>query len=1174
MPSSTPISLIIALCGLCTLACKREPSLLKALSPRYSGIDFVNTVEEDSVYNVMNFMNIYTGAGVAAGDVNNDGLTDLYFSGNQNTGRLYLNRGDLQFEDVTEAAGLANDRWGTGVSMVDIDQDGWLDIYVNVSGIDAYGNTANLLFRNQGDGTFTEEAAKWGIADPRQTMHASFFDYDGDRDLDLFLIVNPADMMVGGVNRIRDRMLSGEAPSTDVLYRNNGNGSFTDVSYEAGILVEGYSLGAAISDINLDGRPDIYVSNDFLTNDILYINQGDGTFKDMASTYLRHTSFASMGNDIADINNDGLPDIYVLDMLPEDNYRRKMIIPAANYNKFQLALDKGYDPQYTRNTLQLNNGDGSFSEIAWLAGLSSTDWSWSALWADLDNDRDRDLMVTNGFYRDLGNLDYINYQLSRQSPMGTPEAKQAEKRRTIEALEQVPLHDYLFENLGDLQFADRSETWGFTEPGYSNGAAYADLDNDGDLDLAINRLNQTAQVFQNRASDQFEHHFLRLRLAAAPPNRQALGAKVWLYIGPEVQFHEHFLYRGYESTVEPIAHFGLGEYDRVDSIRITWPDGTTFLYKDVLADQTLTLSQEDRALAATPLVKPSRPSPFHETLADSLGLAIPHRENPHIDFDLQPLVPHMLSRLGPGLAVGDINGDGREDLLAGGAAGQYTRLFIQGPDGRFEPDTIAHSAPAEDAGLLLFDADRDGDLDLYAASGGVAHPAEDLRYQDRLYLNDGQGRFSLLPEAFPPLAASSSCVVGGDFDGDGDLDLFVGGRVQPGKYPFPGRSRLLRNDSPPRGIPRFTDLGPDSGIPLPELGMVSAALWTDFNQDDRLDLIVTGEFMPLRFFENRGGTFVEVTENTGVAEALGWWNSLVGADFDADGDTDYVAGNLGLNSRYRASEHEPLCIYANDYDKNGTVDPVMCYYTQGENYIAHARDEMVRQIPAMRNRFQSYEDFARATFQRSFLPQELASAYVVRSNTFESSYFENLGNGRFTRHPLPRLAQVAPVYGMLPLFANEDARLDLLLVGNAYGTEPSHGRYDASNGLLLLGDGQGGFSPQPAWSSGFRAPHDAKALVSIYQAGGDPLIVVGNNDEASQVFSCTEGGREGLYPGPDDRYALFYLNDGSIMRREFYHGQGYLSQTSPAFRVSREVRRILFFSAGGQTNREWLAASD
>ncbi len=1160
----------VVICALAAISCTREPTLFEALNPGRSGIDFVNTVEEDDVYNVMAFMNIYTGAGVAAGDVNNDGLCDLYFSGNQHSGRLYLNRGDLRFEDVTETAGLENDRWGTGVSMVDIDQDGWLDIYVNVSGIDAYGNTANLLYLNQGDGTFREAAAEYGIDDPRQTMQAVFFDHDGDLDLDLFLIVNPADLMVGGVNVIRERQLKGESPSTDVLYRNNGDGTFTDVSREAGIHSEGYSLSATVSDINRDGHPDIFVANDFLTNDVLYINQGDGTFRDEASTYFRHTSFASMGNDIADINNDGLVDLFVLDMLPEDNYRRKMIIPAANYNKLEMAISMGYDPQFTRNVLQLNNGNGSFSEVAWLAGLSSTDWSWSALLADYDNDADRDVMVTNGFYRDLGNLDYIKYQLSQQSPMGSPEARIAAKRKAIEDLEQVPLHDYLFENAGVLQFVDRSAEWGFTEPGFSNSACYADLDNDGDLDLVISRLNATAQVFENRTGELRNHHFLRLQLEAAPPNRQALGARIWLFADGNMQYHEHQIYRGYEGSMEPVAHFGLGSAKIVDSLIIRWPDGERQIYRQVGSDQTLTLVQGRSGSPYTGqdlLRRKAQNSLFHQDTGQASALAFSHRENPFVDFDVQPLLPHMHSRLGPGQAVGDLNGDGREDLVVGGAAGQSARIFFQDEEGRFEGKDLGIHPETEDMGMLLFDAEGDGDLDLYAASGGAAFPTGNLVYRDRLYLNQGNGRFTYDPEAFTPRQESSSCVVGGDYDGDGDLDLFVGSRVVPGQYPLSPTSRLLRNDSPPGGPARFTDLTEGSGIPFSELGMVSAALWTDFDADGRLDLIVTGEFMPLRLFRNNGAGFTEVTEAGGLSDSRGWWNSLIGGDFDADGDTDYLAGNLGLNTRFRTEADEPLSIYAADYDNNGTVDPVMAYYVQGENYIAHARDEMARQIPGIRNRFQTYGEYASAPFHESFLPSELSRAYVVRAQTFESSYFENLGGGKFRRKALPRQAQVAPVFGMQPGDFNRDGKLDVALVGNAYGVEPSHGPYDAFNGLVLLGDGTGAFETSASMESGFWADRDAKSLVRIHCPDHPDLLSVGNNDDSLQVFRigiiAPEAFDQSAYS-----YALLEREEGKTERVEFYHGQGYLSQPSRYFLPTGKIKRIRFFSRDGQMVEE------
>lgn len=1145
-------------------SCNQKKTLFQLLPSSETNIHFANNVDENEKYNVFEYMNIYTGAGVATGDINNDGLTDIYFSGNETSGRLYLNKGNFQFEDITEKAGLKTNRWCTGVSMVDINGDGFMDIYINVAGSAKFGDMHNLLYINNGNNTFTESAAKYGIADTRQTMNASFFDYDKDGDLDLFLITNPADEMVTGVNNIHDRMINGESSGTDILYRNNGNETFTDVSKDAGILVEGYSLGAAISDVNNDGWPDIYVSNDFLTNDILYINNGNGTFSDKTAECLKHTSFASMGNDIADINNDGLPDIYSLDMLPEDNYRRKMIIPPASYDKFQLSLQKGYEPQYTRNALQLNNGNGTFSDISFLAGVSSTDWSWSALFADYDNDGDKDLMVTNGFFRDLGNLDFINYQTRLQNPMGKFSAKREEKLKAIQDLESVPLQSYLFENNNDLTFTKRSDDWGFTQKGFSNGAAYADLDNDGDLDLIINCYNSEARIYKNNANDLKNNAYLNIRLQGRAPNLQGIGAKVCIYSGGKKQYQEFYPYRGYESSVQPIIHFGLGKATRVDSLKVLWPEGTLQTEYDIKANQLLTISIQS---PSNP-VSSSRSLPklsadtlsLHRLISDitgTKGLSYEHKELEFVDFKVQPLLPHMLSKEGPGIAVGDVNGDGLQDFFIGGTAASNGSFFLQQKDGHFIQQALSKKSMADDMGVLLFDADNDHDLDLYIVGGGTENAMNAEAYQDAFFQNDGKGNFTYISNALPDTRASGSCVVAYDYDRDGDLDLFVGGRASPGNYPLPPRSYLLRNDGLQKGgSVQFTDV---TGLLCPGLrhiGMVTSALWTDYDNDGWNDLILTGEFMPVTLIRNQKGKGFSAP--VGIDHSKGWWNSIVAGDFDNDGDMDYVVGNLGLNSRYKATPREPLCVYAKDYDQNGLIDPVMCYFTEGKNYIYPTRDEMIRQISAMRARFPSYAAYAKTTFEESFLPGEIKRAFIVQSECFESSYFENKGNGRFVRKMLPVEAQFAPVYGMLAGDFNEDGNLDILLGGNAYGGEPSTGRYDAMTGLLLLGDGKGNFSSVMSAVSGFKADGDVKSVVSIPSSGGGNIILVGNNSGYMQAFRLEEKCVQ-IPVDPNDAYAIIRKKNGQYYKQEFYHGSNYLSQTSSTLQLSKEVAGVTIY---------------
>jgi enediyne biosynthesis protein E4 len=1092
------------------ISCNKKPTLFELQPSSKTGINFKNTIVENEKYNVLDYMNIYTGAGVAAGDINNDGLIDLYFSGNQTTGRLYVNKGNLQFENVTEKAGLMSDRWQTGVSMVDINQDGFVDIYVNVSGSEKFGNLSNLLYINNKNGTFTEKAAEFGIAEKRLTMNSSFFDYDKDGDLDLFLITNPADEMVSGVNVVKERKINGESEGTDILYRNNGNNTFTDVSREAGILTEGYSLGAAISDFNQDGYPDIFVSNDFLSNDILYINNGNGTFTDRINEYLKHTSFASMGNDAADINNDGLTDLFVLDMLPEDNFRRKMIIPPTSYDKFQLLLAQGYTPSYTRNTLQLNNGQSvdnqlvsnkkttktTFSEISFLSGVSATDWSWAALFADYDNDGDKDLMVTNGFYRDLGNLDYITYQSRLQNPMGRQDAKRDEKLKAIHALANVPLQNYLFENNDNLMFSKRSDEWGFTQKGFSNGAVYADLDNDGDLELILNEFNSEAKIYENKANTLLQNHFLKIKLQGNKPNLESFGSKITVFSDGKMQFQELQPSRGYESSVSPVLNFGLGKTTKIDSVVVVWADGNRQVEKGVFIDKTLIINylKGEKQLSIPKIFGMESSRLF--VAANDFNIDFNHVENNYNDFKIQPLLPQLHSQGSPAIATGDVNGDGLEDFYISAAAGSAGCFFIQNNKGNFDKKPMPQVALSDETGAHLFDADGDKDLDLYIVGGGSEFEEGTPQYQDRFYENDGQGNFKLLPNALPDTRASGSVSISCDYDHDGDLDLFIGGRVSAGAYPMSPRSYLLKNNST-KGSIKFTDETPQY---LQKIGMVTAANWSDIDKDGWQDLAIVGEFMPLTILKNEHGTLRHPTSD--IRNTEGWWSSLASADFDGDGDMDFIAGNVGLNTRYKASEKEPLCVYAKDFDKNGRIDPILCYYSDGINYMARTRDEMIKQIAAMRGRFASYKDFAEATFDKSFTKDELKDAFLLKATCFESCYFENKGNGNFEKHPLSIEAQFAPINGILIEDFDKDGHLDALLAGNSYGTEPTTGRYDAGTGLLLKGDGKGHFTILNSRKTGFMADKDVKCLAKIRLKDNSNLILVGNNSAKLEVFRC------------------------------------------------------------------------
>jgi hypothetical protein len=1137
-------------------SCKRDEALFTLVSTNHSNIHFNNFIDETEEMNVNTYMNIYTGAGVAAGDIDNDGLADLFFAGNNVDSRLYINKGDLTFEDITESAGMINHSWATGAVMADVNQDGWTDIYVCVSGNAA--DSQNLLFINNHNRTFTESAKDFGIADKRSSMHASFFDYDRDGDLDLFIITNPASPQ-NQVNIIQPRKLKGESESTDILYQNNGNNTFTDVSAAAGILVEGYSLGLAISDINNDQWPDIYISNDFVGNDILYINNGDGTFTNKAATYFKHTSFAGMGNDIADINNDGLVDVVELDMRPEDNKRQKLIIPPTGYDKFQLSLQMGYEPQFSRNTLQLNRGNGRFSEISFMSGVSSTDWSWSPLLADFDNDGDKDLFVTNGFLRDLGNMDYITYQNIYNTPLGTVQSKLDKKLSAIKALDGAALRNYLFENDGHLSYRDRSEAWGMEETGFSQGAAYADLDNDGDLDLVVNNMNAEACLYENNSTRISARNYLGIKFNGSPMNREGIGANVTVYYDSKKQFFEHYLNRGFESTVDGILHIGLNTTNMIDSLEVVWPDGRSQQLNNVNSNQVLHVDYRDSEVHQR---KEKRKGELFIPAPKESNIHFAHAENPFVDFKVQPLLPHMHSRNGPGIAVSDVNGDGREDFYVGGAAYHGGALFSQNKNLTFTrlPFHRADSL-TDDLGVLFFDADNDGDNDLYIVSGGTEESEMSTAYRDHFYVNDGKGHFTPSPDAIPDLRQSGSCAIAADYDKDGDLDLFVGGRIIPGRYPLPANSYILQNNSDKNHC-IFTDVTSQLSPTLKNLGMVTSALWTDVDGDGWIDLLIVGEFMPITYLKNeRGKTFKRI-ENRSLSHTSGWWNSLTAGDYDRDGDTDYIAGNLGLNTRYRGTVNEPVCIYAKDYDKNGSIDPLMTYYLQGKKYLVHARDELISQISVMRLRFKTYREYADVTFEESFLPSELEGAYVTCSELFQTSYLENTGSGNLNIRPLPIEAQVAPVYGMISDDFNQDGFLDILTVGNSYATEVSTGFYDASVGLLLQGDGHGNFKSVTPEASGFYADRDAKGMAMLTGESGSRLLLIGNNSQTMGTYVATRT-QKTIPVQKNDTYARIETRDGTIYKQEFYYGSTYLSQSSRQLSVGDDAVLVEIFDQKG-----------
>lgn len=1154
------VCLLISITGLFS-SCKNN-SLFKELSPKETKISFSNTLSYENGVTVLEFEYMYNGAGVAVADFDQDGLQDIYFTGNMVSNTLYRNLGGFTFDDITKTAQVGSTNWSNGVAVTDINQDGFPDIYVCKGGprSSTGAERANLLFINNGvkNGklSFTEEAAAWGLSDESYSVQANFFDYDGDGDLDMYLLSNALVDFNRNTSRPKDR--TGKAPSVDKLFRNNGDQTFTDISTVANIVIEGFGLGVEICDMNTDGWPDIYVSNDFLTDDLLYINQKDGTFVNQIDDYIQHLTFNGMGNDIADINNDGHMDIVVLDMLPPDNKRWKLTMMGNNYDAFQNSIKDGYQPQYIRNTLQLNNGNGSFSEIGQIAGISATEWSWSALLADFDHDSKKDLFITNGYRQDITNLDFMVYG-NRVSTMGTQEANLKQRQDELNKLPGIKLPNYMFKNVGNLQFEDISAKSGFTKSTYSNGSAYADFDNDGDLDLVINNIDDPAGIFMNNTKVDNTNFYMKFRFQGIVPNLEGIGSQVEIYYDNQLQKQYFTPYRGYLSTVENALHFGLGKVTMIDSIKVTWPNGNQQMLKDVTTNQEIILQQKD----AVPIKKQNfkmLPKLFQEV--DSIGLEFTHLENEFVDYKIQPLLPHMHSKNGPGMAVGDVNGDNLEDIYIGGAADQAGVLKVQKVDGTFQEISFP-TEKHEDMGVLFFDAEGDGDQDLYVVSGGSSHENGNTLYQDRIYQNDGSGNFSKV-EALPKSSISGSTVNAVDYDKDGDLDLFIGGRVRPGEYPMAPESVLLKNESTASKIQFKKDNQPINEVFM-NLGMVTSALWTDFNNDSWADLIVVGEFMSIRFFQNTNGKLKEVTNQTGLKNTNGWWNSITSGDFDNDGDSDYILGNLGLNSRYKANPKEPLCIYASDYDKNGQIDPVMCYYINGKNYIAHSRNDLIDQINAMRVRFRTYSDYANATFEESFTKEEIASAHVVKSETFANSYLENLGDGKFQLTALPYKAQIAPMYGITVGDYNLDNNLDLLAIGNFYSGEVFTGRYDASIGWFLAGDGQGNFNPIDVNESGFFVRGDAKSQVNAFI--GDQELTVSSINNGNLKTHAISTDRQQIYsPKKDAVAAIIQFENGTIQKREFHYGAGYLSQGSRKLLIPKNATSVRIIDINGNEN--------
>lgn len=1072
-------------------------ALFVRLPSDQTGIAFVNqlTISED--FDVFRYRNYYNGGGVAIGDINNDGLSDVYLTSNMGDNKLFLNKGNWKFEDITNAAGVAGTKvWSTGVSFADVNADGLLDIYVCNSGDIKGNNRENELFINNGDLTFTEKAKEMGLADNGFSTHAAFFDYDNDGDLDCYVLNNSfRPISTLGYRNLRDRR---DETGGDKLYTNR-DGYFYDVSESAGIYgsVIGFGLGVTVGDVNQDNWLDIYISNDFYERDYLYINNKDGTFSEKLTAHMGHISMFSMGADLADINNDGFPDIFSTDMLPQNYYRLKTLSDFESYDVYQLRLKNGYYHQFMRNMLQLNNQDGTFSEVGQLAGVDATDWSWGALIADFNNDTNKEIFVCNGIYKDVTDQDFVNFLGDNENMKKAMEGKKVDFQEFVNKMTSTKLKNYMFVNNGNLQFENKSEEWGLGEPGFSNGAAYGDLDNDGDADLIVNNVNQDLFVYRNNSRERNGNSSVSISFKGKGKNTFGIGAKVKAYFNGQISYFENIPTRGFQSCMDYKSILGIGTSKKIDSVEVIWPLGTRQMIRGIDAQTNLVFAESSAAERYFESKKPMI-SLLTEVQLDS----IVHKENQYNDFDQDRLLYHMLSTQGPGVAVGDLNHDGLDDLFVGGAKGKAGAIYLQEKKSfrRMQNDFLQADSLCEDVAAVFFDADGDRDLDLYVVSGGNEQAPQSVELLDRLYenkgLKNGKPNFERTKGKLPALYQSGSCVKPQDVDNDGDIDLFVGTRLRLRYYGLPCDQFLLLND----GKGNFKDVSRDWAPAFEQLGMVTDAAWFNYDDDEFKDLIVVGDWMPITVFKNNGKKFEKVDTARGLENTNGWWNRISMSDIDHDGDADFVLGNLGLNSRFKPTPKSPISLYVNDFDQNGSIEPIYAFKGKdGIQYPFALRQDLIKQMSSLKKKFVYAKDYATQSLNDFLDPKLLADATVLHFYEPHSSVLINHAKKGFVIKHLPLPAQFSPVNGIALEDVDNDKELDIILGGNLFSVKPEEGRYDAMRGLVLLGDGKFNFTPLTSTESGVKIEGEVRQI-EVLSANGFRLYSFIRNNSSIKFY--------------------------------------------------------------------------